>query len=218
MAPTSEAVSAQKLHLILLPETDLIFSQAPVEATPATTEEAAPVVAEETKAEEPKTDTEAPRPAPTTKRNSIFGSLKSQFSQQKEKKPATETAPAVPAKDAEPVAESAPVIPAVETTEPLATSVASPATVPTETTTAPVTNGETKAAETPVVKNDKRKSSIPWLGKKDKATTSDEEGEKPKSPFARIRGTLKSKTSPKAEKAPEKSVETVSSAHSLRMN
>jgi hypothetical protein len=86
----------------------------------------------------------------------------------------------------------------------LAASVASPAPVPTETTTAPVTNGETKAAETPVAKNDKRKSSLPWLSKKEKAT-SDEE---PKSPLARLRGTLKGKTSPKTEKA----VETVSSA------
>lgn len=193
----------------------MICSQAPVEATPVTTEAAAvaPVAAEETLAEEPKTETEAFQPAPANKRNSIFGSLKSQFSQQKEKKPATETAPAVPAKDAEPVAESAPVIPAVETTEPLATSVASPATVPTETTTLHTTNGETKAAEAPVVKSDKRKSSLPWLNKKEKTTTSDEEGEKPKSPFARIRGTIKSKTSPKAEKAPEKSIETVRSAH-----
>lgn len=89
-----------------------------------------------------------------------------------------------------------------------ATSVASPATVPTETTAAPATNGETKAAEIPVVKNDKRKSSLPWLNKKEKATTSDEEGEKPKSPFAKLRATVKGKTSPKgAEKPVEKPAE-----------
>jgi hypothetical protein len=68
-----------------------------------------------------------------------------------------------------------------------------------------VTNGETKT-ETPAVKSDKRKSSLPWLTKKDKPT-SDEEGEKPKSPFAKLRATVKGKTSPKAEKATEKPTE-----------
>jgi hypothetical protein len=100
------------------------------------------------------------------------------------------------------------VIPAVESTEPLATSVASPATVPTETVA--VTNGETKPAETPAVKSDKRKSSLPWLNsKKEKAATSDEEGEKekPLSPFAKLRATVKGRTSPKTEKAPEKAAE-----------
>merc|ERR1711939_268896 len=180
--------------------------------TPATTEETAapapaveepvvaatePVVAPETTATEPTpAATEATPAAPVearpaaSKRNSIFGTLKSQFSQHKEKKPETEAAPAVPAKETEPVSETAPVIPAVEESEPLATSVASPATVPTETTEAPVTNGETKATETPVVKTDKRKSSLPWLSKKEKATTSDEETEKPKSPFAKLRATV----------------------------
>ncbi|KAK0118181.1 hypothetical protein ONS95_012486 [Cadophora gregata] len=168
------------------------------ETAPATTE-ATPATAEATPAVAP---VEA-RPA-ASKRNSIFGTLKSQFSQHKEKKPEAEAAPAVPAKETEPVSETAPVIPAVEESEPLATSVASPATVPTETSDAPVTNGETKAAETPTVKTDKRKSSLPWLSKKEKATTSDEETEKPKSPFAKLRATVKGKTSPKAEKVSEK--------------
>ncbi|KAH6711405.1 Pleckstrin homology domain-containing protein [Leptodontidium sp. MPI-SDFR-AT-0119] len=186
------------------------------DATPATTEEAAapapaaeePVVA----APEPAVAPEVTEPAPATeaapveakpvapKRNSIFGTLKSQFSQHKEKKPEADASPAVPAKETEPVSENAPVIPAVEESEPLATSVASPATVPAETTEVPATNGETKAAETPVVKSDKRKSSLPWLSKKEKATTSDEETEKPKSPFAKLRATVKGKASPKAEK------------------
>ncbi|KAL5314741.1 hypothetical protein ACEPPN_017387 [Leptodophora sp. 'Broadleaf-Isolate-01'] len=186
------------------------------DATPATTEEAAaptpaaeePVVA----APEPAVAPEVTEPAPATeaapveakpvapKRNSIFGTLKSQFSQHKEKKPEADAPPAVPAKETEPVSENAPVIPAVEESEPLATSVASPATVPAETTEVPATNGETKAAETPVVKSDKRKSSLPWLSKKEKATTSDEETEKPKSPFAKLRATVKGKASPKAEK------------------
>lgn len=143
------------------------------------------------------------KPTPS-KRNSIFGTLKSQFSHKAEKK--EETAPVVPAKDAEPVSETAPVIPAVESSEPLAASVVSPATAPVETTEAPVTNGETKT-EAPAVKNDKRKSSIPWLNKAEKAT-SDEEGEKPKSPFAKFRATIKGKSSPKVEKpATEKPTE-----------
>lgn len=172
---------------------------APVEpvAAPETTE-ASPVVAEAAPVE---------KPVPT-KRNSIFGNLK--FGQNKEKKVEAE-APAVPAKDAaEPVSETAPVIPAVEASEPLATSVASPATVPTETVEAPVTNGETKA-EAPAMKSDKRKSSLPFFTKKEKVT-SDEEGEKaekPKSPgpFAKLRATVKGKSSPKAEKVADKPAE-----------
>lgn len=84
------------------------------------------------------------------------------------------------------------MIPAVETTEPLSAEVASPATVPTETTeVAPATNGETKE-----VKTEKRKSSLPFgFGKKEKSATSDEEGEKVKSPpfFSKLRQTVKGK-------------------------
>lgn len=100
------------------------------------------------------------------------------------------------------------MIPAVESTEPLAASVASPATVPTDATA--TTNGEAAATETPASKNEKRKSSLPWLSKKEKATTSDDEAEKekPLSPFAKLRATVKGK-SPKAEKASEKPTETV---------
>jgi hypothetical protein len=155
------------------------------------TEEAAPV---ET----------ATKPA-ASKRNSIFGTIKSQFSS-KDKKPEGE-APVVPAKDTEPVAETAPVIPAVESTEPLAAIVASPYTVPAE--TAAVTEGE--APETPVAattKAEKRKSSLPWLSKKEKAVTTDDEAEKekPLSPFAKLRATVKGK-SPKVEKAAEPATE-----------
>jgi len=177
---------------------------APAAEAPATEEAAAPaaepVVAPEAPAApaaEAASPTEA-RPA-AAKRNSIFESLKNQFSSHKvEKKPEAEAAPAVPAKDAEPVSETAPVIPAVEASEPLATSVASPATVPTETTETPVTNGDSKPAETPAVKSDKRKSSLPWLTKKEKpTTTSDEEADKPKSPFAKLRATVKGKKTEK---------------------
>ncbi|KAI6717001.1 hypothetical protein JHW43_000467 [Diplocarpon mali] len=166
-----------------------------------------PVVVPETTEATPAVE-EAPAPAEkpiSSKRNSLFGTLKSQFSQHKEKKPESEAAPAVPAKEAEPVSESAPVIPAVEASEPLATSVAAPTTAPSETTVNPVNNGETKPAETPMTKAEKRKSSLPWLNKKEKTiTTSDEETDKPKSPFAKLRATVKAKSSPKAEKISEK--------------
>lgn len=150
------------------------------------------------------------RPTPS-KRNSIFDSFKS-FTH-KEKKPEEKKTDesAVVAKEPEPVSETAPVIPAVESSEPLSTSVAAPVVAPVEET--PVTNGETKAAETPVVapKSDKRKSSLPWLSKKKETTTSDEEGEKekPLSPFAKLRATVKAKSSPKAEKTAEKTPEPV---------
>ncbi|TVY78567.1 hypothetical protein LSUE1_G008426 [Lachnellula suecica] len=185
---------------------------APVEATPAVGE---PVVASESAVpalatEEATSSPETAKPTPN-KRNSIFGTLQSRFSSTKEKKPESEAlAPAVPAKDAEvvePVSETAPVIPAVESTEPLGASVESPATVPTETTTLPTTNGESKT-ETPVTKSDKRKSSLPWLTKKEKPTSDSEgEKEKPKSPFAKLRATVKGKKADKAEKSSEAKTE-----------
>ncbi|KAG9249261.1 Pleckstrin homology domain-containing protein [Calycina marina] len=185
--PVAEAGSAPTAET--LPAAAEEISATPSEARVV---EASPVAAE--------------KPA-NKKRNSIFGTFKSYVSEPKVKK--EEAAPVVLAKDVvepEPVSETAPVIPAVGSTEPIAT-VASPATAPAEST---VTNGETKAAaELPstTTKSDKRKSSLPWLSKKDKsATTSDEEGEKPKSPFlSRVVGTMKGK---KAEKSAEKSVET----------
>lgn len=193
-APTVPSTTEEETAAIVEPVSEPVVVAPETSEAPA--DEATPVVAE-TK--------------PTvSKRGSIFGNLKSTFSGNKV--PKTETdAPAVPAKDAtaEPITESAPVIPAVEAQESLATSVASPATVPTETTEIPVeTNGETKA-EAPAVKSDKRKSSLPWLSKKEKPATSDDEvTEKPKSPFAKLRATVKGKTSPKAEKVAEKPAET----------
>lgn len=195
-----EKTEAAKEDAVVAPTDEAAAPVVEPAVAPETTEttEAAPVVAETT----PASPTEKPAP---TKRGSIFGNLK--FGQHKEKKTEAEAAPAVPAKDAEPVSETAPVIPAVESTEPLATSVASPATVPAETTEAPITNGETKTEAAPVTKSDKRKSSLPFFTKKEKVS-SEEEGEKadkPKSPgpFARIRATVKGKTSPKAEKPTE---------------
>jgi hypothetical protein len=171
-------------------------------AAPAEPVAAEPVVAAESATTEAAPATEAAVTTPTeakpapSKRNSIFGSLKSPFA--KDKKSSTE-APVVPPKDAEPVSETAPVIPPVDTSETPAAAA--------ETTEAPATNGETKVAETPAPKTRKGSSSLPWLSKKEKPATSDEEVEKPKSPFAKLRATVKGKTSPKAEKAAEKPAE-----------
>ncbi|KAM0128903.1 hypothetical protein ACHAP3_008072 [Botrytis cinerea] len=203
------------------PKDEVVASPSTEEPVVATDASAAPVVEEPVATEVPATTEEAAiapaveepvaaaavpadKPVPT-KRNSIFGTLQSRFSH---KKPEPEAvSPVIAPKDEEPVSENAPVIPAVDTTEPLNTNVEAPA--PVEATEAPVTNGETpKAVETPITKADKRKSSLPWLNKKDKsAATSDEETEKPKSPFAKLRATVKSKSSPKADKTAEKPLE-----------
>lgn len=167
------------------------------EAVPAETPAEAPV-AEATATEE----TAATESRPTaSKRHSSLFDFKSRFGS---KKAAGEVTPAVPAKDDEVVTSTeAPVIPAVEQSEPLATSIASPATVPAET----VTNGEA-AAETTEVKTEKHKSTLPFgLGQK-KEKSSEGQGEKPLSPFAKLRQTVKHKTSSKsAEKPVEKSTE-----------
>jgi len=178
----------------------------------------APLVDESSTAEAtPATPAEASRPNGNKRNSSIFGNLSSRFGP---KKSTSEAAPAVPAKDETVVTSpEAPVIPAPEASEPLAASVASPATVPTET----ITNGtpaaeaeeatpedkvETKAETKPETKSSARKSSLPFgLGTKKEKTT-EIEGEKTLSPFAKLRQTVKAKTSPKAtEKAPEKSEE-----------
>ena len=100
------------------------------------------------------------------------------------------------------------MIPAVESSEPLSTSVASPATVPSQDTT--VTAGETKPVESPAVKSDKRKASLPFLSKKTVSSSDEEEiaAEKKRttSPFAKLRATIKGKKDTKEvtkEKTPE---------------
>ncbi|KAI1459572.1 Pleckstrin homology domain-containing protein [Annulohypoxylon moriforme] len=167
-------------------------AEAAAETEAPAAEAAAP--AEEAKKEEPAT-----KPTPS-KRASLFGGLS--FGKKKADTSA-ESAPTTPAKETSgaeaPVAETAPVIPAVETTEPLSTEVASPTAAAAEGAEAPATNGETKE-----VKTEKRKSSLPFgFGKKDKSATSDEEGEKVKSPpfFSKLRQTVKGKG--KAEKPAE---------------
>lgn len=101
------------------------------------------------------------------------------------------------------------MIPAVETTEPLSAEVSSPANVPTETTEVAAAPAETNGETRPAVKSDKRKSSLPFgLGKKKESASSDEEGEKVKSPsaFSKFRATIKGKG--KADKVEEKKEET----------
>lgn len=195
-------------------------TEAPAEAAAAATETPAAEAAETTEtpaateaaadaetAEEPKVEAK-PKPV---KRGSIFGNLL------KKKATEPEAAAATPAKEeapaAEAVAENAPVIPAVETTEPLSTDVAATeeAAEPTEAAVA-VTNGETKKE----VKSEKRKSSLPFgLGsKKEKSTTSDDEAEKPKSPFSKLRATIKGKG--KADKPAEKPEEKAAEAEASK--
>lgn len=149
--------------------------------------------------------TEESRPAASKRHSSLFD-FKSRFGS---KKASTEAVPVVPAKDEEVVTSTeAPVIPAVEQSEPLGASIASPATVPTEAVSGEpaVEAAEVKTENKTEVKSDKRKSSLPFgLGQK-KEKSPEVEGEKPLSPFAKLRQTVKHKTSPKtAEKAPEKS-------------
>lgn len=139
------------------------------------------------------------RPAASKRHSSLFD-FKSRFGS---KKASSEATPVVPAKDDEVVTSTeAPVIPAVEQSEPLATSIASPATVPAEAVVA----GEPAAeATTETTKAEKRKSALPFgLGqKKEKAAEVEgEKAEKPLSPFAKLRQTVKHKTSPKAAEKP----------------
>jgi len=178
---------------------------------PAATETPAETMAEEKKEE---AAAEPVKPAPT-KRQSLFGSVLS-FGKKKvtspEPTPTTEEPPVV----SEPVSETAPVIPAVETTEPLSAEVSSPATVPTETTeVAPATNGDTPKEEVKKeMKSDKRKSSLPFVGsflspkEKTEKAHSDDEGDKPKSPsrspFSKLRDTIKGKKAVKENKVEEK--------------
>lgn len=137
------------------------------------------------------------RPAASKRHSSLFD-FKSRFGS---KKAASDATPAVPAKDDEVVTSAeAPVIPAVEQSEPLATSIATPATVPAETVAAePVVEATTET------KAEKRKSALPFgLGQKKEKTTEveGEKVEKPLSPFAKLRQTVKHKTSPKAAEKP----------------
>ena len=183
---------------------DEVKAESPVEAPvvaasePAQIEPSlgvAPVVEQPTSSETTEKPAEEVRPAAAKRHSSLFD-FKSRFGGQKK---AATPAPAVPAKDNEEIVTSteAPVIPAVEQSEPLATSIASPATVPTETTTigepSTVASTEAKVEGTQETRADKRKSSLPFgFGSKKEKTV---DGEKPLSPFAKLRQTVKGKKS-----------------------
>ncbi|EPQ62202.1 BgtA-20315 [Blumeria graminis f. sp. tritici] len=156
------------------------------------------------------------RPVPT-KRSSIFGTLKNQFAK---KEKITSPLP-TPNKDTETPTTVAPVIPAVGSAEPVEKEV--PAA---DSAVEQPASSELKADKSSKV--EKRKSSLLGFGPKsmtEKAVTSDEETEKPLSPFARFRATVKSKTSKnlgdkKSEKldTPENKVEENDVQESVTIN
>lgn len=165
---------------------------AKTEETPA----AAAAAAEEAKPEEAK-PVESPKDK-ASKRNSFFGNV---FAKKDKKAAEPKADEAEVTKETAATTESAPVIPPVESTTPLAVEVSSPATVPTETTetaaaVASPTNGEPRKDA-----KEKRKSSIPFLGKREKSPSGEGE-ERSKSPFSKLRATIKGKTSHKTEEKP----------------
>ncbi|KAK4204030.1 Pleckstrin homology domain-containing protein [Triangularia verruculosa] len=205
-AATEAAASTETPAAEAVPAVEAAPVAETTEAAPATTDVATTEAKPEEKAEEKKDEVAETRPAAPTKRSSIFGSLP--FGKKKAAPAAETPVKEVPAAT-EAVAETAPVIPAVETTEPLSAEVSSPANVPTETTEVAAAPAETNGETRPAIKSDKRKSSLPFgLGKKKESASSDEEGEKVKSPsaFSKFRATIKGKG--KAEKVEEKKEET----------
>jgi len=205
---TKEEEKETKAEEAKTEETPVVAADKPAEeavapaVAPAATEPATEAVtAEETPAEKA-AEEDKPAESPkekTSKRNSFFGGV---FS--KKEKKAAEPKPAeaaeTPKEEVPPTTETAPVIPPVESTTPLAVDVSSPATVPTETTEAAApTNGEPKKDV-----KEKRKSSLPFLGKREKSPSPSEGEEKSsQSAFSKLRATIKGKASPKAEKPTE---------------
>lgn len=185
-------------------ETLVVEADKPVEEAPKTEE--APVVPEvaavaaETPVDDKPVEEAKPAESPkdkASKRNSFFGNV---FS--KKEKKAVETKPAetveTPKEEEVPATtETAPVIPPVESTTPLAVDVSSPATVPTETTEVSAPNAEVKKDV-----KEKRKSSLPFLGKREKSPSPADGEERSKSPFSKLRATIRGKTASKPEEKP----------------
>lgn len=164
----------------------------PVEETPAV----APVAEADKTVEEPKA--ESPKEK-SSKRNSFFGGILSK----KEKKvaePKPEEKKDEITTEEPKTEETAPVIPPVEATTPLAVDVNNTATTPAaETAESPVATGETKKDT-----KERRKSSLPFLGKREKSPAPAEGEEKPtQSAFSKFRATIKGKSAPKEEKKDE---------------
>lgn len=145
------------------------------------------------------TETPPEKPAGPFKRASIFGTLKNQFV--RKEKVETTAAP----KEVESSA-TAPVIPAVGTSDAPKEDVVTEAIADKVQDVQATIEAKTEKL---VTKAERRKSTLPFglgLSKKEKLVSSDDEAhEKPLSPFARIRATVRSKTSPKH--APEKKEE-----------
>lgn len=183
-APAEEAKPVEETPKVEVPAAE---DKPADEATPA---------AEEAKTEDK--PAESPKEKPTaSKRNSFFGNV---FSKKEKKTPELKPTEPVDAPKEGEAAETAPVIPPVEATTPLAVDVTAPEETPAETTEAPATS---PAAETKKEVKEKRKSSLPFaFGKRDKSPAPAEGEEKTsKSPFSKLRATIKGKTSKPAEEA-----------------
>ncbi|ATY58358.1 conserved lysine-rich [Cordyceps militaris] len=154
---------------------------APAEVTDATAE-AANQDAEAT--EEPTAEVVKPT---ANKRNSFFGGV---FSKKEKKaaEPKAAEATEAAAEETEGAAETAPVIPPVDTTTPLAEEVIAADPV------------EAAAPETKTDVKEKRKSSLPFFGKRDASPTT---GEAKTGAFSKLRATIKGKGAVKAEEAKE---------------
>ncbi|KAL6863012.1 hypothetical protein ACO1O0_003256 [Amphichorda felina] len=156
---------------------------------------------ETAKSEDKPAEEEKPVETPkdkASKRASFFGGILSK----KEKKAVEAKSEATEAPkegEAAPATESAPVIPPVEATTPLAVDVDNSAPAPAEAEAPAATNGETKKDV-----KEKRKSSLPFgIGKREKSPAPAEGEEKlSKSPFSKLRATIKGKGAAKAEDKP----------------
>ncbi|KAG5994330.1 hypothetical protein E4U43_003260 [Claviceps pusilla] len=184
---TEETPAAAEVDAVV-PAAEPAAEAIKAEETPAAEGEAA--ATEEKAAEEEKVET--PKPV-TTKRNSFFGNV---FAK-KEKKVVDAKPTEEAANEGETVTDAAaPVIPPVEETTPINAEEVNAAADNTE-----------AAAETATKKDvkEKRKSSLPFaFGRREKSPSpaDGEEKRQIQSPFSKLRATIKSKTSPKAEEKP----------------
>ncbi|KAJ4164452.1 hypothetical protein LMH87_006128 [Akanthomyces muscarius] len=168
---------------------------APVEATEANTEVApaeeavAPVEATEEPA------AEAVKPT-ANKRNSFFGGVFSKKEKKAAEPKAVENEAA--AEETEGAAETAPVIPPVDTTTPLAEEVIAADPVEAAAPVEPKTDVK-----------EKRKSSLPFFGKRDASPST---GEAKTGAFSKLRATIKGKGATKAEEAKEEAAKSQETA------
>ncbi|TQV98649.1 hypothetical protein V2A60_007633 [Cordyceps javanica] len=160
---------------------------------PKVEDAAAQDVAAPTETEEPVAEVVKPT---ANKRNSFFGGV---FSKKEKKAADSKTAETTEAATEEPevAAESAPVIPPVDTTTPLAEEVIAADPV------------EAAAPEIKTDTKEKRKSSLPFFGKRDASPTT---GEAKTGAFSKLRATIKGKGAAKAEEAKEEATKSQETA------